>query len=200
MRRREFLLRLKGRLSGLTTDKEIKERLDFYNEMIDDRMEDGLSEDAAVAAIGSVEKISAQIINDIKNSENRAEKPKQKRRLGAWEIVLLALGSPIWLSLLVVAASVVIALFAVLLAVVLSLWAVFASLCAGGIGGVVGCIILLIGGGVSQSCAFLGCGLVLGGLSIFTFFGCLGATRGASFITCRSLSGIAKLFVRREKR
>ena len=35
--------------------KDLEERLTFYSEMIDDRMEDGMSEAEAVAAIGEVE-------------------------------------------------------------------------------------------------------------------------------------------------
>ena len=44
MRKYEFLAELEKRLSSLSgEDKE--ERLTFYGEMVDDRMEDGLSEE-----------------------------------------------------------------------------------------------------------------------------------------------------------
>ena len=69
--------------------------------MIADRMEDGLSEEDAVASVGSVEEIAAQIIADTPLSKLAKAYIKPKRRLTAWEIVLLALGFPIWFSLLV---------------------------------------------------------------------------------------------------
>ena len=53
MTKLQFLLALHDKLTGLPRD-EVEERLNFYSEMIEDRMEDGLSEEEAVAAIGSV--------------------------------------------------------------------------------------------------------------------------------------------------
>ena len=44
MKKQTFLDMLKKRLSGLPK-QEIAERLTFYNEMIDDRMEEGMSEE-----------------------------------------------------------------------------------------------------------------------------------------------------------
>ena len=60
MNKQEFLMRLSKGLSGLPKD-DVEERLSFYSEMIDDRIEEGLSEDAAVSEIGDVDKIISQI-------------------------------------------------------------------------------------------------------------------------------------------
>lgn len=62
MLRNLFLSELRNRLFGLPGE-EIEERLSFYNEMINDRMEEGLSEEEAVAAIGPVEEIAEQIMS-----------------------------------------------------------------------------------------------------------------------------------------
>ena len=61
MRKQEFLGQLRKGLATLPPN-DIAEHLAFYNEMIDDRMEEGLSEEDAVAAVGSVEKIIGQIV------------------------------------------------------------------------------------------------------------------------------------------
>ena len=54
MYKQEFLDKLAKGLSGLPkTERE--ERVAFYSEMIDDRVEDGMSEACAVAQIGEVE-------------------------------------------------------------------------------------------------------------------------------------------------
>ena len=52
MTKREFLAQLRKGLSGLPQD-DIEERLTFYGEMIEDRKEEGLSEEEAVSAVGS---------------------------------------------------------------------------------------------------------------------------------------------------
>ena len=107
MNKQEFLEELREELMGLPQD-EIEERLDFYSEMIEDRMEEGLSEEVAVAEIGIPAEIAAQIIEDIPLTRFVVEKVKPKRKLKVWEIVLLVLGSPIWVPLLL--AAIVIAL------------------------------------------------------------------------------------------
>ena len=59
MTKNEFISRLRTRLSGLPKD-EIEERLAFYSETIDDRIEDGLTQEEAVADLGDVDDIAAQ--------------------------------------------------------------------------------------------------------------------------------------------
>ena len=128
MTKAEFLSELRKALCGLPRD-DIEERLSFYSEMIDDRIEVGLSEDEAVADIGNVEDITQQIIAETPIIKIAKDKIK-KRRFATWEIVLLAVGSPIWLALLLSAFAVLISLYAVLWSVLISLWAVFVSFAA----------------------------------------------------------------------
>ena len=52
MTKAKFLKELSKLLKDLPKD-EVKERLNFYSEMIDDRIEDGLSEEEAIKSIGS---------------------------------------------------------------------------------------------------------------------------------------------------
>ena len=63
MTREQFVKKLKGELSSLPSE-ELEGRLAFYSEMIDDRIEEGLSEEEAVAAIGDVDEIIAQLKTD----------------------------------------------------------------------------------------------------------------------------------------
>ena len=120
MCKQEFLAQLRQGLSGLPQE-DIEERLTFYSEMLDDRIEEGLSEEDAVAQIGTVEKIVSQIMSEIPLTKLVKEKVKPKRALRAWEIVLLILGSPIWLSLLIAAAAVVLSVYAAIWSVMLSM-------------------------------------------------------------------------------
>ena len=105
MNKQEFLDRLKEGMSGLPQE-DITERLAFYSEMIDDRMEDGLTEEEAVAGIGTVDMLVPQIVEEIPITRIVKERVRPKHTLRAWEIVLLILGSPIWLSLLIAAVAV----------------------------------------------------------------------------------------------
>ena len=137
MRKQEFLTNLEERLSGLPS-KEVKERLSFYSEMIDDRVDEGVSEEEAVSALGSLDGITSQIIAEMPLNKMVKHKMDPLRRIKAWEIILLALGSPIWRSLLIALFSLVLAFYVTLWSLGISLWAVFASLVACAFGGVVG--------------------------------------------------------------
>ena len=167
MTKLEFILSLNDRLSGLPK-KDVQERLNFYSEMIEDRMEEGLSEEDAVKAVGDVDEIAEQILTETPTPK----KQKTKRKLKVWEIVLLTLGSPIWLSLLIAALSVVFSLC-------VSLWAVFGSLVACAFGGIAAGAILTFGENIFSGIALISAGLVCAGFSILFFFVCKLATKGA---------------------
>ena len=197
MNKQAFLAELRKGLSGLPQD-DIEERLSFYSEMIDDRMEEGLSEEEAVSAVGTVDEIVTQVVAETPLVKIAKERIKSKRRLIAGEIVLLALGSPIWLSLAIAAFAVILSLYVVLWSVIISLWAVFASLAACSIGGVVAGIVFAIGGNALTGIAMLASGTVCAGLSIFLFYGCKAATKGVLLLTKKMVLGIKSLFVGKE--
>lgn len=197
MRKQEFLAQLRKGLSGLPQD-DIQERLAFYAEMIDDRMEEGFSEEEAVSAVGSVEDIVFQAVADTPLAKIAKEKIKPKRRLKAWEILLLALGSPIWLSLLIAAFAVMVSLYVVLWSVIISLWAVFVSLAACGAGGLVAGVALVVGVEGPVGVAMLAAAIVCVGLSIFAFFGCKAATKGIWILTKKTAIWIKKCMINRE--
>ena len=67
MNKREFLVQLRKGLSGLPQD-DIEERLSFYSEMIDDQMEEGFSEEQAVAAAGPVDEIVMLSISELQGT------------------------------------------------------------------------------------------------------------------------------------
>lgn len=191
MTKLNFLLTLHEKLAGYPK-KDVEERLSFYSEMIEDRMEEGLTEEEAVAAVGSVDEIAAQIASELSSEkkEQRSKKPKQK--LKAWEIVLLVLGSPVWFSLLVAFFAVVLSLYAALWSVVIALWAVFGALVGSVVGGVAGGAGLMLGGYTLSGLALIAAGLVCGGLSVFLFFGCKAAAKGMVLLTKKAIQGFSE--------
>ena len=196
MTKREFLAQLRQGLNGLPQE-DVEERLNFYGEMIDDRVEEGVSEEEAVAAAGSVPEIVQQTVADIPLAKLAKEKVKPQRKLKAWEIVLLVLGSPIWLSLLIATAAVVLSLYVVLWSVIVSLWSIFASLTACAFGGVTVGIVFACGAQPLTGIAILGGGLVCAGLSIGMFCGCRAATRGILLLTKKLALGIKRCFLKK---
>lgn len=191
MSKQEFLTQLRKGLSKLP-QADIEELLTFYNEMIDDREEEGLSEEEAVLSVGTVDEIVAQAIAETPLAKIAKERIKPKRRLNWGEIVLLALGSPIWLSLGIAAFVVILSLYFSLWSVIISLWAVFASLIACAFGGIFAGIIFMCYSNIFSGIAILSAGLVCAGISIFLFFACKYATKGIFVLTKKIILGIKK--------
>lgn len=197
MHKTDFLTELRQRLAGLPPEDR-EERLLFYSEMIDDRMEDGQSEEDAVAACGTVEGIVAQVAAETPLATLVRERVKKRRRLRAWEIVLLALGSPIWLPLLIAFFAVALSLYIVLWAVDICFWAADLSFAAGAVAGVVGAVWYICLGNPAGGGFLLGCGLVCAGLAIALFFGCKALTKGVLKLTKKMFLGIKSLFLGKE--
>ena len=197
MCKQEFLDKLRARLAILP-EQDLEERLGFYSEMIDDIKEEGKTEEEAVMDIGSVDEIAAQIISEVPFSKLAKERLKPKRKLKAWEIVILTLGSPIWLSLAVAIFAVVVSLYAVLWSVIISIWAVFVSLASCALGGIVAGAIFALGSNTLSGIAMIGASILCTGLAIFLFFGCRAATKGVILLTKSIASGIKKCFIKKE--
>ena len=199
MRKQEFIFELWKKLSDLPKG-EVEERLSFYAEMIDDRMEEGLSEEEAVSAIGSPDEIAAQIMGDIPLSKIVKEKIKPKRRLTATEIVLLVIGFPLWFPLLIVVPfSVIFSLYATLWSVIVSLWAVFGSLIGSAAGVLIGGVCFIAVGYMPSGIFLIGASLFCAGLSVFLFYGCKAATKGTVWLTKKSVLWTKNLFIGKEK-
>ena len=197
MNKQEFLTRLREGLAGLPQE-EISERVTFYHEMIEDRVEDGLAEEEAVAEIGPVEDVIRQIVAETPLPKLVKEKMKPNRRLRAWEIILLILGSPLWLTLLIVGFAVIFSVYVVIWAVVASLWAVVLSLAVSAVGCLAGGVVLLCQGDGTRGLLSIAAALVLAGLSVFGFYGCVALTKAAAKLTKKIALGIKSLFLRKE--
>ena len=197
MNKAEFLRALAAQLSPLPWE-EMESRWEFYEEIIADYMEEGLSEGQAVAKLGTPEEIAAQIIADTPLLNLVKTKIKPKRRIGVWEIVLLALGSPIWLSLGISVFAVILSLYISAWAVIISLWAVFVSFAACAIGGIAACAALAILSSIPSAAIMLAAGFICAGLSIFMFFGCKAVTKGILYLTKQFVIWMKHRFVKKE--
>ena len=194
MTKQAFLIQLKNALTGLP-EADIAERAAFYSEMIDDRMEEGLSEEQAVADVGPIDEIVEGIVAETPLTKLVKEKIKPKRALRGWEIVLIVLGFPLWFPLLIAAGAVLLSLYVVIWSIDVSLWSVdlsFATLAVAGFA--LAGTYAVTGHGV-PALAMLGIGVCSVGLAIFAFYGCLAATKGLLRLTKKAALGFKSLFV-----
>lgn len=197
MTKAEFISLLQDRLSNLTRD-DARERLAFYSEMIDDRMEEGLSEEEAVGAVGSVDEIASQILADVSYPAEK-EKSVPKKGLGAGNILLLVLGSPIWLCLLIAAFAVILSLYASIWSLIVTFWAVFGSLVGCSFGAIAAGVVFAFTGNVLAGTAMIAAGIFLAGLSIFAFFGCEAGTKGVLLLTKKLWYWVKSFFEKKEE-
>lgn len=182
MTKTEFLSELKKALEGLP-EEDIEKSLEYYSEMIDDRIEDGLTEEEAVADLGSIEDIRAQIVKDTPITRIIKEKIKPKRTLSCLEITLLIVGFPIWFPLLASVAATLFSIWVSLWAVVISFYAVEAAFMASAVGGIIAAVVMLTVGNSVTGLFLFGCSLASVGLGILWIFVCKYSTKGLVWLT-----------------
>ncbi len=191
MSKQEFLDALRSGLTGLPK-VSIEDSVNFYKEMIDDRVEDGLSEDEAIAEIGNVDDIISHIIEDTPLLEIVKEKVHKKRNLRAWEITLLILGFPVWFPI-------IISLLVVILALYICLWVIFVSLSVGALAAIFCSVLFIVEGYVPSAMSMIASCFVCAGLSILMCFVCILATKGTALLLKKSVLGIKNSFAVKEE-
>jgi len=182
MTKAEFLAELRAAISGLPeADKE--KSLDFYSEMIDDRVEDGIPEEEAVSALGSVEDIKTQILKDIPITKIIKEKVKPRRSFRGWEIAVIILGFPLWFPLLIAAGAVIFSVYVTLWSVIVALFAADVAFFAAAVAGLLGSLPIFILGNAAAGMLLIGAGLLCAGVGILWFFLCVAVTKAIVWLT-----------------
>lgn len=194
MNKTEFLQILAEKLAILPP-KEIEITQAFYAEMIDDRIEDGMSEGDAVAAIGDLNAIVQNTLLEMPLPTLMKAKIQPKNQLKTWEIVLLILGFPVWFPVLA-------AFFAVILSVYVSIWAIIVSLyfsvAAMVLSGLVGLFSLFLSPSLPAGLFFLGFSLFLMGIGVLFFFGVTRLSGWLIGLTRKFIRFVKSLFVKKE--
>lgn len=182
MNKEQFLIELAAALSGLP-EEDIEKSLEYYSEMIDDRVEEGLSEEEAVADLGSIEEIRRQTVKATPVTRIIKEKIKTKRSLSGLEITLLIVGFPIWFPLLVAAVAVIFSVWISFWAVIISFYATEVAFIASALGGIIASVFLLALGHTAAGLFLLGCSLVCAGIGLLWIFVCTYSTKGLIWLT-----------------
>lgn len=196
MNKSDFLTALREKLNGVP-EEDINKSLDFYGEMIDDRVEDGMSEEEAVEALGSMEEIINQILSEVSLPKLVKEKVRPKQTLKAWEVVLLVLGAPVWVPIVLALCSVVLSCYLVVWVMIVSLYVLDLSVAFSGLAMVATAFAALVQGQFAVFGMMFGCGLMAVGLSILLFFGFNMVTKGILWLSKKILIGIKGLFIKK---
>jgi len=200
MKKQEFLDKLKASLWSMP-EADKQRSVDYYAEMIDDRMEDGLSEEEAVAAIGDLDEIVKQILTESPRPpatvHKEQAKQKPQRGLEPWMIVLLVLGSPLWIPLVASAVATVVSIYVSLWSVVIVLYVVAVAVGVAAVGCMIGSFFMI--GRTATLVVAWGAALLCAGLAILLFL--LGnlAAKGMIELTKLCWQGAKSIFQRKEQ-
>ena len=197
MTKKQFLDELRSKLVGLPKE-DVDERISFYEEMINDRMDEGKSEEQAVSEIGTVDEVIKQIARDTPLMSIVKHKMKPKRRLRGWEIVIIILGFPFWFPIMVTAFVLMFVGFILMWTGAIVTYAVETSLIAA-------CFMSLVsfflgyfdGTGITANLPYIGMALMCFGGAIGFGFACFGVTKGMINATRGMFIGIKSWFIRK---
>ena len=124
MNKTQFCALLGNKLKPYLSPKEIYKTLNFFEEMIDDRIDEGLSEEEAVSQLGDINIIVDQILDEhnIGKKQTKLVWRFIPRELGFINIVLLF---PAWITIFSLVASLFIVILSIIFSIVLSIIAIF---------------------------------------------------------------------------
>lgn len=187
MTKQIFLDALWQSLSDLPQE-DVAQSLEYYEEMLDDYIEDGLTEQEAVEQIGMPEEIAERIRLELPLPTLVRVRTANARRPKAWEIVLLVLGSPVWIPVLLAVLVVLLSVYIVIWSVVISVYAVFLSFAVAFLGALGLAVWTLCDGDMIHGLFLLGAGLICAALAILFFLASVALTK----VVCRGTAAFVR--------
>ena len=201
MTKTEFL----DELNRLTKDypvEETEKSIEYYSEMIDDRIEDGMSEEEAVTSLGDVKDIAKEIEIELPMKTIVKKKVNEKKGDGipVWVTVLLIIGLPVWAPILLAIGIVVFSLYITLWSIVIAFWAVDVALFIAVIAGLLAIGITMVKGSMLSAMIYFGITLLLIGLALFGLIGCFYASKGLAALIAAIFKSIKKKLVSKNEK
>lgn len=174
MTRDEFLGRLGELLACLPAD-QVRETQEFYAEAIADRMEDGMGEEEAVAAMGAPGEVAEATLDDLPAVPRAIARTRRRSTALLW--VLTIAGSPVWVPLLVAFAAVAVTVYVCIWVLALCVWIVAVALGSAGIAELLFAACGITIGHFPYALASAGMGLGLVGVALFVGAGAWAASK-----------------------
>ena len=195
MKKEEFLLELRSRLSGLPGDA-VEERVQYYGELIDHRMETGIAEEEAVAGIGSLNETVGQIMSEIPLTQLVKRRVDPRKKHSTAKIVLLILFFPIWLPLLTVFSVVFFSLYVTLWSLVIAFFFVSIGIAAGALFCIMAAVGYFIAGKPFGGLFLIGGSFILAGIAVLLFLFNAGFAKRLVKMTAKIALSIKGIFVK----
>ena len=193
MNKQEYLEKLRRALAQMPPE-ELEKQLAYYDELISDMCEDGMSEAEAVARLGEPDAVAAELLAALPLGTLVKSRIRSAGSLSALNIVLLVLGFPLWFPLLVSA-------FAVVLSLLVTLWALAISFAAVvlGLSAIAIPLALVFGFAEGSPLVLIGLALVCAGLCVLGALLIPPLFRGVAAL-CRAIfRGVKSIFIKKEK-
>lgn len=168
MTKAEFLDELREGLLSLPPE-ERRKALDFYEEMIQERMDEGMPEHLAVRAVGSVEDAIAACLQEQSFQtvfKHRVQKSREQAGSKTLWMILAILGAPVWIGFVLGFGGLLFAFVMILLSLVFSLFVFVAAGILSAPLGLAAGIGLIFGGFFLAGLAKIGAGFFYAGLAL----------------------------------
>lgn len=195
MNREEYLAALRRALSQMPQEEKEKQ-LAYYDELICDMCEDGMSETEATAKLGDPKAVAEELLAALPLGTLVKSRIRSADRPSGLTIALLVLGFPLWFPLLAAAFAVVLSLVITVWALAISFAAVVVSL---GLAAIAAPLALLTGQFQGSPLMILGLALTAAGLCVLGVLA-LPPLFGALVRLCRALGrGVKSILIKKEK-
>lgn len=174
MKKEEFLEKLRKKLVSLP-EEEIEKSISYYEEIINDRIEDGSSEKDAIKALGNMNTIVNNIMYDMSIPTLVKARITGKKKTTVNKVLLIILtilGLPLWFPILIAILSIILSIYIVLWAVLFTIFVLNIGLAISGLGMFLGGVVLCFVKPTLGLCS-TGMGLVALGISIILFKPCI---------------------------
>ncbi len=167
-----FLTQLRARilhLPGLEVDKAIS----YYRESLEDKLEDGLSDEEAIESFGSIDDIVKSIEEEVSFTSIVRHRVKEKSDKSGVNKILLAiviiLTFPIWLPIGLVALIFCILLYTFAWVIPIVIGIIYFSLVLSAGASVISGAVRIFTISIGVGCAYIGFGLVLASICIIFY-------------------------------
>ena len=197
MTKEQFLYELRQRLSQLP-ESEIQKSISYYDEMIDDMTENGMTEYEAVAHLGDVGAVAEQILSEQPLTTLIKTSVRPKHGWSTLAIIIAIIGSPIWLSILIALCAVGISIYVTMIAIAISAFAVVLALILSGLALIIAAF-LSFSQTLGGTLALIGGGLVVIGLGVLAFIAAKYIVKGLVLLTKSIGRWVKSLFIKREE-
>lgn len=197
MKREEWLgsFEAAARKGGMAK-ADVAEAVEYYREAIDDRMEAGMDEEGAVAALGSVDDAIRAACESLSPFRKAVAEVRKNRARSAAAVILLVLGAVIWVPVAFGLAATAVILYLVLWVLVGCMWVL------DGIGFLLGMLAVptlihgVMSGMATVGLAWAGLFVAAGGIAIVLVPLAIAAGDRLSRVAARFGHWVARFFVR----